>query len=1030
MLVSASFLNSSFILTEEIPIMLRRRQQNGMILITLIIKPCAWQDIPWLSAIPGGHKDNVALSGLSEHDQDQALADLARDIKAILHPSITNPTTHQTPDSQSATISNNIPAAENKFFGNQTDKRFRVALSFPGEYRDYVSKVAEALTHKLSKDEIFYDEWHKDKLARLSLDTYLQSIYHDGSELIVIFLCKEYESKKWCRLEWRSIRDLISERQEDIMPMIFDNAKVSGLFSIDGYIDLRQHTPKQAAEFILKRLPHKHPNNSTNSNIPTILSDRLPTVAGKFFGREQELQLLNKAWRSEQSTIVEFVASGGTGKTKLLRHWLDRSMADKAMGINAVIAWSFYSQGASEDKQISSRLFFDHAITELGSQSTDFPTDEARGEHLAKLFRQHRCLLILDGLEPLQHATSVNRGELKDRALRQMLRTLALDNEGLCVITTRIAVDELKDRQLQVIQKELDNLQAADAVKLLQHLQVQGTDEELQAAAEEYACHALSISLLGNLLHQRYDGDIRQRDLIPELLDNASVDQDSRHAFKIMQAYERWFSEDKQYSAELALLRLLGLFDHPIELSVLEILQQAQIPQLTQGIKPNAWSSAIAALRDEHHLLAQANDPQDDQLDCHPLIRAYFARQLQNSAPKAWQAAHSKLYDYYKSLPSKPQPDTLAEMQPLFRAVAHGCAAGIHQQALEEVYYPRIRRSGENYLCNQLGAFSDDLATLAHFFATPWSTPAPSLPSDYQAVTLSWAGFRLRALGRLREAQQPMQAGEAMRIKQENWLEAAKDASNLSELQLTLGEVTAAVASAARSVDHADRSEDLFSRMAFRTAHADALHQYGDQDDALKLFQAAEVLQQQWQPQYPQLYSLPGFSYCDLLLALGENQQVLSRAQQTLEWVTNAGLGLLTIALDHLSLGSAYLHQQRLPSAQQHLDQAVDGLRDAGIQDYLARGLLARAELYRQQGNYDQAEKDLREVREIAERSEMQLHLCDYHLAMAKLLRTRTDQALDQNQAAITHHLQTAKKIIDQTHYHRRLPELKQLLIT
>ena len=873
MLISADFLTSEFIRTKEIPTLLERREREGVWVIPLIVRPCRWQNIEWLKAILGGYKDNVALSGLSEHQQEEALSDLAGKIHDILNPVATKspPTTEPT-------------------------------------------------------------------------------------------------------------------------------------------------------------IPNPTTSQAPTTQTPTILSDRLPTVKGKFFGREQELQLLDDAWRSEQSNIVEFVAFGGTGKTKLLRHWLDRSIADKAMGINAVIAWSFYSQGASEDKQISSRLFFDHAITELGSQSTDFPTDEARGEHLAKLLRQHRCLLILDGLEPLQHATSANRGELKDRALRQMLRTLALDNQGLCVITTRIAVDELKNREPQVIQKELDNLQAVDAVKLLKELKVRGTDKELRAAAKDYGCHALSVSLLGNLLHHRHGGDIIKRDLITKLLDSADLDPEEHHAFKIMQAYEDWFSTGKQYSAELALLRLLGLFDHPIEQSVLAILQQAQIPQLTQGVDTNAWSSAIAVLRDEHHLLAQANNSQDDQLDCHPLIRAYFAHQLQSSAPKAWRAAHTKLYDYYKNLPSKKLPDTLEAMQPLFRAVAHGCAAGIHQQALDEVYYPRIQRSGKDYLVKQLGAFSDDLATLAHFFATPWSAPAPGLPSDYQAVALSWAGFRLRALGRLREAQQPMQAGEDMRVQQKNWKSAAIAANNLSELQLTLGEVTAAVSSAERSVAHADRSEDLFQRISNRTTHADALHQYGEQDAALALFQEAEELQKQWQPQYPQLYSLRGFRYCDLLLALGENQQVLSRAQQTLEWVTNAGLGLLTIALDHLSLGSAYLHQQRLPSAQQHLDQAVDGLRAAGTQHNLPWGLLARAELHHQQGNYGKAQKDLQEVREIAERSEMQLHLCDYHLAMAKLLRTRTDQ--DQNQPAITHHLQSAEKIIDQTHYHRRLPELNQLLTT
>ena len=699
------------------------------------------------------------------------------------------------------------------------------------------------------------------------------------------------------------------------------------------------------------------------------------------------------------------------------------------MGINALIAWSFYSQGASEDKQTSTSDFFAHAFTKLNSPRTDFSSEEDRGEFLAALLSQHHCLLILDGLEPLQHASAANRGELKDRALRQMLKTLALDNQGLCVITTRIAVHELCDHQRQVVHHNIDNLQAADAIELLKDLQVQGTDKELRTAAKEYGCHALSVSLLGNLMHRRYDGDIRQRDRIPELLDPESVDKDSHQAFKVMQAYERWFSEDEQYSTELALLRLLGLFDHPIEQSVLEILRQAQIPQLTECIKPNAWHSAIAALRDDHHLLAQANDPKDDQLDCHPLIRAYFARQLQNQQPVAWRNAHTKLYDYYKNLPNKEQPDTLEEMQPLFRAVAHGCAAGLHQRALDEVYYPRIQRSGrENYLCNRLGAFGDDLTTLAHFFTTPWHTPAAGLTENDKAVTLNWAGFRLRALGRLREAQQPMRASEDMAIEQKYWKNAASGASSLSELQLTLGEVASAVASGKRSVEHAERSEDLFSRMFTRTTHADALHQYGELDAALKLFQAAEELQKQEQPEYPQLYSLWGFRYCDLLLALGENSQVLQRAQQTLTCVTNAGLGLLTVALDRLSLGRAHLQQQQLTLAQQHLDQAVDGLRAAGYQEFLTLGLLARAELYRQQGDYGKAEKDLQEVLDIADRSEMQLHLCEYHLAMAKLLQTRTDQ--DKNQPAITHHLQTAQQIIHQTHYHRRLPQLNHLLTT
>ena len=73
-----------------------------------------------------------------------------------------------------------------------------------------------------------------------------------------------------------------------------------------------------------------------------------------------------------------------------------------------------------------------------------------------------------------------------------------------------------------------------------------------------------------------------------------------------------------------------------------------------------------------------------------------------------------------RGLPEKEQPDTLEEMQPLFSAVAHGCAAGLHQRAGDEVYWPRISRKNEFYSTNKLGAFSDDLATVAHFFTTPW----------------------------------------------------------------------------------------------------------------------------------------------------------------------------------------------------------------------------------------------------------------------------------------------------------------------
>ena len=94
-------------------------------------------------------------------------------------------------------------------------------------------------------------------LARLDLDTYLQRIYHDGSDLIAVFLCAEYEKKDWCGLEWRAIRDLIKNRNSAaIMPFRFDSTSIPGLFSIDGYVEIGQRSPSDVAALILQRLEH------------------------------------------------------------------------------------------------------------------------------------------------------------------------------------------------------------------------------------------------------------------------------------------------------------------------------------------------------------------------------------------------------------------------------------------------------------------------------------------------------------------------------------------------------------------------------------------------------------------------------------------------------------------------------------------------------------------------------------------------------------------------------------------------------
>ncbi len=137
----------------------------------------------------------------------------------------------------------------------ESPKRFNVALSFPGEHRGYVEEVANSLAGKLTKAKVFYDRFFEAELSRPNLDTYLQRIYHDDSELVVVILCEQYDEKEWCGLEFRAIRDLIKQRRdEEIMFVRVAKGDVKGVFDIDGYVDAEGRPANEIAAVILERL--------------------------------------------------------------------------------------------------------------------------------------------------------------------------------------------------------------------------------------------------------------------------------------------------------------------------------------------------------------------------------------------------------------------------------------------------------------------------------------------------------------------------------------------------------------------------------------------------------------------------------------------------------------------------------------------------------------------------------------------------------------------------------------------------------
>jgi len=746
---------------------------------------------------------------------------------------------------------------------------------------------------------------------------------------------------------------------------------------------------------------------------------RLPMTGEELFGRKKELEMLDNAWETDNTHVVSFVAWGGVGKSTLVNKWLEHMEAENYRGARRVYAWTFHSQGTGE-KVTSADVFFSEALAWFGDPDPNEGSPWDKGARLAELIRTEKTLLLLDGLEPLQSSYEYERGKVKDPGMATLLSELARNNNGLCIITTREAVADLSPYPETTCRRDLEQVSAEAGRALLRISGVQGTDAELEAATREFGNHALALTMLGVYLRDIPGHHISQASDIGNL---DIPDEKGRHPRRLMAAFEQRFGE----GPEVDLLSMLGLFDHPADGGAISAFRAPPpITGLTEHIHELSeadWKDLVSTLR-ENRLIAPKSRYEPDALDAHPLLREHFGEQLRESRPEAWREAHSRLYEHYKSQ-AEEYPDTIEEMVPLYRAVAHGCQAGRYQEAMHDVYWPRILRENEHFSWTKLGSFGADLAAMSGFFNQPWSRLEAELTEDDKGFILNQTGLYLRALGRLAESAQPMKASLDGAISQDDWKNAARSAGNLSELFLTMGDLAQSLEYAEQSVDLADRSGDAFQRMSSRTVLADALHQAGHLSEAEAAFQEAEQMQKERQPEYPLLYSLSGFRYCDLLLGQGKYHDVLSRAEQTIEWEEGR---LLDIALDHLSLGKAHLLQAMQEEtndftlAAEHLNQAVDGLRQAGAQDFIPRGLLARAELYRVQSAFDKAQRDLDEAMTIAERGGMGLYMADCHLEYARLYLAMGEKEEDARK-----NLDTAKEMIEEMGYHRRDTEVKEI---
>ncbi len=759
---------------------------------------------------------------------------------------------------------------------------------------------------------------------------------------------------RWCRGTQTSTGNSIPNYQIE---------KVADVFGIDanwltlGFEDF---------EFRARNKADSDREFATNKVVRVSIST-MPITDIKIFGRDQELRLLDTCWTSSTTNVLQIVAFGGMGKSSLVNRWLSDMHKDNYRRADAVYAWSFYWQGESSDNKSSGDAFIEHALSWFGDENPTEGTAWSRASRLVDLLRSSNTLLVLDGLEAIQFGPGNKAGQLENPTISILLRELATENPGLCIITSRMPVLEFApydDGRTQTL--NLSDLSLDTGIELMESRGATGDRATLKAIASKYSGHPLSLSLLGTYILVAHEGNSSRFTELEALPD---TNAEAQHTRNVIRQYITWFKDTTSED----LLYLVSLFDRPTSIQTLKtVVQNGRVLGLRNRIQKMLeaqWSFALEELR-KAKLVSTKVSEGETVIDCHPLVRRFVTDFLKSENSDLWTSGNYAIFEELQRSAVE-NPMTLSEMEPLMRAVVHGVRSGSAPEAFE-LYYKKIKKG--QFLIPTEGSHLADRTCLSLFFERKWSKPLSSLPPEAEGYLLLSASANLIHLGDIREAIETTYASIDWFTKNQQWVEVLATNATLISMLIATGELKQSIQVLDGIGSMVDQVENSVVHAMMVTFRAYILFLAGDIDEAGKLFLTAERVFNQ--ASIEEDYELPTVSayYCKFLLDTGQVEKSIERGHRTQQW-REAGSWQVRayttsiLASDLMVLGLGYLTRGDMEAAKRYLDEQVELFRASNDWLYFPTGLNARSRLHVVTGNFTAAKKDLEESLGVSRRT-------------------------------------------------------------
>ena len=131
--------------------------------------------------------------------------------------------------------------------------QYDVCLSFAGEQRPYVERIAKSLRSRGVR--VFFDDYEAADLWGKDLYAHLDEVYGHLGRFCILFTSAEYARKVWTNHERRSAQArALKAKGEYILPARFDRTPIPGLPETVHYIDLRKVRPARLVELVLEKV--------------------------------------------------------------------------------------------------------------------------------------------------------------------------------------------------------------------------------------------------------------------------------------------------------------------------------------------------------------------------------------------------------------------------------------------------------------------------------------------------------------------------------------------------------------------------------------------------------------------------------------------------------------------------------------------------------------------------------------------------------------------------------------------------------